>query len=741
MLKLNLLTAVLLFTILSLNSFPQEDYFGNIIKSDGFGNSYAAGSFKSKTITFGNFNLQNLGAGDLFLVKYDSNGKAVWAESIGGTGNEEVISVEVDINGNISLLASSNSKEIYLDNSVIKNHSNEIIFNAEFNSTGRLTSSKVVKEIQQTGNISFKHSTTDTSITIISPSENDNWKVGTKATLKWEIENVEFILIELSTDNGVTWQYISATISGFDEYPVLVPNSPSDSCLIRISDYYNPAVADTSGLFKISGELYWAIKQGVYNSVLTSAFILDSNTCIVAGYNGISKTTNNGATWVNALDGIGLFDVYFLNDSVGWAVGLNGNIFKTTNKGNDWIRQDSSFNFHLLKVYFYNENNGYMISDRYFIKTEDGGATWTLTQPTSHVLRAMYFLNKDTGWIAGGEGVILKTTNAGSSWSYQQLNGTAYGTLTSLYFTAANTGYTSGSGLDIQGGVVLKTSNSGNQWSLAHNGFNRFIYSISFSTPDSGWIVGDEGIMFSTTNGGMNWELQGSGTLSDLHSITMKSNQVGWSVGNDGVILKFVHPTSNPVPVELISLNAWFKNNKVNLNWTTVTETNNSGFEIERKISAEWESIGFVKGNGTTTKPVNYFFRDDWENRVYNGDVSYRLKQIDYDGSYKFFEVVVNINTLPIEYSLSQNYPNPFNPSTTIKYSLKENVMVTLKIYDILGREMVTLVDGVMPSGNHSINFDAANFSSGTYFYTIQATAVSGQAGNFIQTKKMLLVK
>ncbi len=410
-------------------------------------------------------------------------------------------------------------------------------------------------------------------------------------------------------------------------------------------------------------------------------------------------------------------------------------MYKTTNGGTDWVSQGQIFNFHLLKIFFCDENNGYMISDNYFLKTTDGGSSWTSTHPTDHVLRGMFFLNKNTGWISGGEGIILKTTDAGLTWNYQQANNSKYSVLTSLYFNNESKGFATGSGLDIEGGVILKTSTSGNQWQLVHSGYNSFIYSISFCTTDSGWAVGNKGIMFNTTDGGYTWKLQGSRTLADLYSLKMKLNQIGWAVG-DGIILKFRDDTtSTPLPVEISNFQADYYSDRVEINWKTITEFNNKGFEIERKISDKWESVGFVGGNGTTTGIHTYSFNDYLQNLSYNGNLIYRLKQIDYDGTFKFSnEITVNVKNLPVEYSLSQNYPNPFNPSTKIKYSLSENTHVILKIYDVLGKEIKTLIDEEKTAGNYSINFDAGNFSSGTYFYTINA-------GEFIQTKKMVLIK
>ncbi len=114
--------------------------------------------------------------------------------------------------------------------------------------------------------------------------------------------------------------------------------------------------------------------------------------------------------------------------------------------------------------------------------------------------------------------------------------------------------------------------------------------------------------------------------------------------------------------------------------------------------------------------------------------MEYRLKQIDFDGSYSFSEEIRVSNLVPAEYSLEQNYPNPFNPSTEIKFSVPQTTNVTLKVFDVMGREVATLIDEQMEAGKHSVVFDAANLSSGVYYYTIITE-------NFIQTKKMLLLK
>jgi hypothetical protein len=188
----------------------------------------------------------------------------------------------------------------------------------------------------------------------------------------------------------------------------------------------------------------------------------------------------------------------------------------------------------------------------------------------------------------------------------------------------------------------------------------------------------------------------------------------------------------NIIPVELNSFTATLDQGNVNLNWITSTETNNKGFEVQKKSgSREYEKIGFVAGYGTTTESHSYTFIDM---NIPSGSFAYRLKQTDFDGSSKYSnEVIVEVG-IPAEFELSQNYPNPFNPSTKICFSIHSSDFVTLKVYDVIGKEVATLVDEVKSAGNYNVEFDASSLPSGIYFYKIQA-------GSFIDTKKMVILK
>jgi len=190
------------------------------------------------------------------------------------------------------------------------------------------------------------------------------------------------------------------------------------------------------------------------------------------------------------------------------------------------------------------------------------------------------------------------------------------------------------------------------------------------------------------------------------------------------------------VPVELTSFTAKSDNNTVTLNWTTATELNNSGFQLERSNGSEYQTVGFVAGHGTSTNVHNYTFVDQ---NVEAGSYSYRLKQIDLDGTFEYSNII-EVDVLGLrEFALGQNYPNPFNPSTTINFSLAVDSKVSLKVFNVLGQEVASLVNGQMSAGSQKISFDASSLNSGVYFYRLDADGIDGQ--KFSSTKKMILTK
>jgi len=188
------------------------------------------------------------------------------------------------------------------------------------------------------------------------------------------------------------------------------------------------------------------------------------------------------------------------------------------------------------------------------------------------------------------------------------------------------------------------------------------------------------------------------------------------------------------LPVELTSFTASASGSDVTLNWATATETNNQMFEIERRIEhGQFTTIGYVEGHGTTTETQNYQFIDNISD-IQATSLSYRLKQIDYDGSYEYSDIVEVTNLAPTDFALHQNYPNPFNPVTTISYSLPVKSQVELVVYNTLGESVTQLVNEEKVAGRYEAKFDATALPSGIYFYRIRA-------GSFTETRKMILLK
>lgn len=235
-----------------------------------------------------------------------------------------------------------------------------------------------------------------------------------------------------------------------------------------------------------------------------------------------------------------------------------------------------------------------------------------------------------------------------------------------------------------------------------------------------------------SNDGGTSFSLQGNNKSGNAN--IGRRTDIGFYFSN----FYLAAGSDNPLPVELASFTSTINSRNVILNWSTFSEQNNSHFEIERKNSTDqnWNSIGRVDGAGNSGTIRNYKFSD---NGINTGSYNYRLKQVDLNGNSQYHnlsnEVIVGI---PVKYEISQNYPNPFNPETKINYDLPFDSKVSIKIFDITGREVANLINTVQTAGYYTVNFNAASLSSGIYFYSINA---EGGTHNFSKTVKMLLLK
>ncbi|MEO8209395.1 MAG: T9SS type A sorting domain-containing protein [bacterium] len=505
------------------------------------------------------------------------------------------------------------------------------------------------------------------------------------------------------------------------------------SCFFDKLDFDNPLYKVVSGLR--------------YNS--SRAGFIDEY-FIISGASGKIFRSSDPVTdpWVEKNSGT-TNNINFLknnerNDtSITYGVGDNGTIVRSLNQGMTWTVLNSSVSGKLNGIDFTNLNTDNLIAigdSGLIIKTTNGGANWiTLNSGVTKNLNSIYVINFIT-IIVGDGGTLLRTTNEGTTWENRSFPDTTIdlnkiGLMGSWFF---------GRILGIAGdnGSLYRSTNY-LSWDSIPTGTTTDLYELNFKNASSGFVSGDNGTIRYTTDGGSEWFsdffLQ-SLTNERIKSTLIINDTTAIGLAGDEVIL--IHSNESLLPVELSAFTSSVQKNDVTLHWTTSMELNNSGFEIERSTfrsqsSEDWMKIGFINGNGTTSSPNNYEFSDRGLN---SGKYNYRLKQIDFNGNYEYFnltdEVVIG---LPNKFSLSQNYPNPFNPATNIKFDIisdgrHQSANVKLIIFDMTGKEVEVLVKEELTPGNYEVEWNAASYSSGVYFYKLQS-------GSFVETKKMLLTK
>jgi len=269
--------------------------------------------------------------------------------------------------------------------------------------------------------------------------------------------------------------------------------------------------------------------------------------------------------------------------------------------------------------------------------------------------------------------------------------------------------------------LEIKISTTTNSSTTA---FNVNVAAINFAVADSGWVS------YAYPIGSL---VPAGSNIYIAFRAYVANNQV------DGAsfCLDDVSAGAGVVPVELASFNASANISDVKLSWATATETNNKGFYVERKVvGGEYAAIGFIEGVGTSSSTKEYSFVD---RSLQNGKYSYRLRQVDFDGTTEYSKEIEVDVTGPTAFALSQNYPNPFNPSTMINFALATDAKVVLSVYNVLGQEVATLVNGNLAAGSHSVSFDASKLTSGLYIAKINAAGINGQ--NFVSNIKMMLNK
>lgn len=491
-------------------------------------------------------------------------------------------------------------------------------------------------------------------------------------------------------------------------------------------------------LYKKAGETSWTPLNPRTFSTINDISFLDNNSGVVVGDTGVVMlTTDGGESWsqspvasyydINSVDRVATILV---------AVGDSGLAIRSVDNGATWTNITTPINAGLLAVDMVTENIGYAGGvNGNMLKTTNGGLSWqSVTSPVNMTIRGISFVSEMVGYATGGDfvggpegvGFISVTTNGGLSWQ-NVLSG-----------LPVMTGITTTSSSKIHAigikGFAITTSNAGVTWNYLGILTLHWLYAIDFTDELNGYIVGgnvNTGMAWMTNNGGASWFEFTLPQAQWLYAVDM----VGSRVYTGGYAGKMLRAEIGVVPVELTSFTASvIGKDQIELNWITQTETNNLGFDIQRDRGEGWENLGFIQGSGTSTNPRNYQFVD---RNIQSGSVTtlkYRLIQRDYDGQFNYSDVIQIDLPGTESFALQQNYPNPFNPETSIGFSLPQSSQVTIKVFDILGKQIAVIADQIYNPGYHTVRFNASNLPSGIYFYEMRA-------GQFREIKRMNLLK
>ncbi|MCH8034444.1 MAG: T9SS type A sorting domain-containing protein [Bacteroidetes bacterium] len=495
---------------------------------------------------------------------------------------------------------------------------------------------------------------------------------------------------------------------------------------------------------------YWELKQAG-SSIGGPIDVYKFNTDIVyyGSNNKIYKSTDRGETFTQTgtnVPNASKIKAVILDDFNSGTflvaiehIGSNDKIYKTTDDGQTWMLKLNEGQMSFFGIPMEQDPSHpdtiYTMVDNNFKRSTNFGDTWiTIASnfgPVSAPCDIAVF--PDTSIILIGDNTtgIFRSLNRGKTWT-AVLNTSGEIPTISVDYTNPGTAWaTKWAG----GGGFLKSTDYGENWTLVP-GFNgEDMWGVHVQLHDSNLVMNacySCGNAWRSVNGGSTWTQ--ISIASQNYQIFIVDSITQFAAQGNG----FYKLNSDLfIPVELTSFTAETSENEISLNWTTATELNNQGFEIERSTDNQtFEKIGFIPGFGTTTESKSYTYKII---EFASGTQYYRLKQIDFDGTYEYSDAIEVEGLTPTQYVLFQNYPNPFNPSTSIKFSIPIDSNVKLKLFNLLGQEVAELLNSEISVGIHHIDFNASRLSSGTYFYVLEANGNNGS--NFTATKKMILTK
>jgi len=470
--------------------------------------------------------------------------------------------------------------------------------------------------------------------------------------------------------------------------------------------------------------------------------------------------TSNLGVWTKMNTGIpadGINWLEFVSPSVIYGAGYSGAIYKTTDGGSSWnqVYYNAGVTTFIDRITFFDANHGFAWGDgissssvQACLETTDGGTTWTNNNsqlvgfassgivrfvPPSNVFLTGSYSQSSNYW------GVWRSTDGGHSWSFATVGTSPKDSVTQTYsadFKSSLIGVACR-----KDSTFWSTTDGGVSWqqisSHAQTNFDYVAFIPGTNTVMAGG-GGEASIAAVDLDSRTFTVYRDASTNVTFNYVDFPSTTRGYM--SNGFNAKFYSTFSSvPLPVELTSFTAYPAVHGVELEWITASENGNYGFNVEarsldsrQESSTDWRQVGFVYGNGTSAISHHYSYEDAERGP---GTYSYRLKQIDRDGKFKYSpSVEVTVSSKPLTFNVAQNYPNPFNPSTTINFTLPIRSRVTLVVYNALGQKEAELVNGEKEAGSYNVTFDASGLPSGTYFYRLQT-------GSFSSVNKLELLK
>jgi photosystem II stability/assembly factor-like uncharacterized protein len=533
-----------------------------------------------------------------------------------------------------------------------------------------------------------------------------------------------------STNSGASWVSIQdLKVSG------IVPITTNLSCPTESEGY----VTGDKMLIAKSNNTGESWRKTIVNTDFINVYFKNEQEGFINSDNLIYTTKDAG----NTLDTLLTFpygNIYslegmtFTDSLTGYAGTLPTHIYKTINGGQNWYRTNiiglTDTGGVIKKFYFLTYNTGWAIKGNQIMKTTDSGESWFVQQNIPGSLTSIFFIDSLNGWATNNSIMPFKTTNGGESW-IEQINSNIH-LSRDVYFKNLLEGYMYGYMVGVGSGIY-QTYDGGITWSLDSS----FIETgwVKFSNYDTNNIFITGTKVFRTTDGGNYWEefpeLQGQGLVTDY----LWAINSGYFIGKTGFIIKYFDES---VPVELINFEGWLNENETLLHWTTVTEINNKGFYIQRKMlgEIEWSEINFIGGKGNSTELNSYFYKDILREA---GAYFYRLKQVDFNGAYEYSkEIEINFIS-PSRFKIMPNFPNPFNPTTNIRIILPEESIITIKLFNTLGELVKYILSKELQAGIFDIEINLSELPSGVYLYNVIAKTKTGNI--YSKSSKLVLTK